>query len=232
MNLFHRSRVVLLLLAFLGVAWQGTGVAATVILDTVTGNLATAGDSSTSTTAPVGLISVGASPVQIQGFGIFGQLLPNGVSTTANVRWSIFTSTLNSTPLWDSGVQVVTAAVGAAWYDAPLMATPLTLNAGTSYYIGLMTDANFLLRYYKPGAVTITGNGLSSPGGNLAGSSGTSANFANPTLTKNNLTVQVGERVYAPDAAVLPQPVPLPAAAWLLFSGLIALRFGARRKRI
>jgi hypothetical protein len=197
----------------------------------VTGNVATAGDSLTSTSAPVGLISVGANPVQIESIGIFGQLLPNGVSTTVNVHWSIFGSTLNSTPLWDSGVQVVTAVAGSAWYDSPVMATPLTLNAGTNYYIGLITDANFLLRYFKPGAVTITGNGLSSPGGNFAGSSGTATNFASPTLSKNNLTVQVGERVFAPDAAVLPRPVPLPPAAWLFVSGLLALRAGARRSR-
>ncbi|MEI6719591.1 MAG: hypothetical protein WCO67_02420 [Betaproteobacteria bacterium] len=207
------------------------------ILDTVTGNAATPGDSLTSTSAPFGLISVGASPVQIESIGIFGQLLPNGASTTASIRWSIFSSIPNvatlplGTLVWDSGVQAVTAAAGSTWYDSPVMAVPLTLNAGANYYIGLITDANFLLRYFKPGAVTITGNGLSSPGGNFAGSSGTATNFSSPTLTKNNLTVQVGERVFAPDAAVVPRPVPLPAAGWLFVSALMALRVCVRRQR-
>jgi hypothetical protein len=231
MNLLYPSRVAVLSLALIGAAWHETGVASTVILDTVTGNVAIAGDSLTSTSAPVGLISIGAASVQIEGFGIFGQLLPNGAATTASVRWTLFSSTVNSIPLWDSGVQVVAAAAGSVWYDSPVMATPLTLNAGTNYYIGLITDANFLLRYFKPGAVTITGNGLSSPGGNFAGSSGTATNFASPTLSKNNLTVQVAERVFAPDAAVLPKPVPLPAAVWLFASGLLALRAGLRRRR-
>jgi hypothetical protein len=210
---------------------SGAARASVLILDSVSGNAATAGDSLTSASAPFGLVRTGASDVQIDRFGIYGRLLPSGTATSANVRWAVFSANLGSLPIWDSGPQAVAGTGISTWYDSPLFASPLTLSANRDYYIGLITDANFNLRRFYPGAATIWGNGISSPGGNFAGSNGTVTNFANPALTRMDLSVQVGERVFTPDTVdLLPKPIPLPAAAWLFGSGLLALGAGLRRR--
>jgi hypothetical protein len=234
----------LLLAAPLSLAFLNAARATTVILDTVTGNLAT--PSITNNTGPgggpVGLIRVGSSNVEIDHFGVYGNL-----PSAATVSWDIFTSA--GALVYNSGPVALAASPNgsASWFDSPLLATPITLAANTNYYIGLMTTGNFFLQYYASGAVDVVGNGVTSPGGNfrgspsntvcgatpggVCGSSGTASNFFNPALTRTDLSVQVAMRLYAPDNDVLPRPVPLPASAWLCGSGLLFMAWLARRRR-
>ncbi len=208
--------------------------ASALLLDTVTGNASAWSDSLNTTLAPFGLVQVGDSDVQIGRFGIFGQLIPNATATAANVRWDIFGA--DGTRIYDSGSVLTDGSGISTWFDSPAFSSPITLSANSDYYIGLITDASFLTRYYYPGAATVTGNGLSSPGGNQAGSNGVVTNFADPMLSSVSQFVQVGERVFppglSPQDVPLPQPIPLLLAAWLFASGLLALggAVGGRRQ--
>jgi hypothetical protein len=204
------------------------------LLDTVSGNLTASGDSLNTNLAPFALVRVGASDVQIGGIGIYGQLFPNATAARANVRWSIFSA--NGTSVYDSGPMLTNGSSTSTWFDSPGFQSPLTLNANSDYYYGLITDASFLTRYYydpEHPAGTITGNGISSPGGNQPGSNGVVNGFGNPTLYSTSRVVQVGGRILAPVLSPTGtlSPVPIPLAAWLFGSGLLVLAASARRGR-
>lgn len=205
-----------------------TAWASVVLLDTVSGNTASAGDSFTGTHAPFGLVRVLGDDVDVGRIGVYGELIPNGAQTAANVRWDIFKA--DGTRVYDSGVVTVTAASGGTWYDSPEASAPIRLAANSDYYVGMITDANFLLRYFLPNAQNVLGIGIVSPGGNFSGSNGVVTNFSDPALTRIDLTVQLGERVFAPELLV-PLSIPLPAAAWLFGPGLLLIGTVVRRPR-
>jgi hypothetical protein len=216
-----------------GLLLSGAASASTVLLDTVSGNPTAEGDSLNTVLAPFALVHVGPVDVQVGSIGVFGRLIPNAATNAAYVRWSIFGA--DGGRRYDSGPVRTRGSASSVWFDAPEFSAPVTLSANSDYYIGLSTDATFVTRYFYDAshpAVTIAGDGLASPGGNQAGSNGVVTNFSGPTLSSPSQVVQVGARILAPGVlpeTVLPKPIPLPPAAWLFGSGLIALAATWRR---
>ena len=160
------------------------------------------------------VVNVGAAPVTIGSFGTFGH-----INTTGNLKWTIFNNTIGSAPLFATAPVAALGGNTDFWNDSP--AFSFTLNANTTYQLGVISDQAFTYTYDSPGT-TVTAGGLTLPAGN----NGNASNFANPT-TIGNGTVLNSFRAFAPAAATTPEPGSI---ALLVSGGLAGVAF-LRRKR-
>lgn len=169
-------------------------------------------------------VTVGASDVQIGGFGVYGQ-----AQSQSTLKWVIFDWAQQSSPVFLSNAVTVPANPGtpyasfAQWYDSPNM--NFTLLANHTYAMGVLSNLSgvfYLGQDYFPlgGNPTVTGGGLTLPPGNYIVNSGVVNNtFTNtPTLfniaadTRFHTTMRIAE-------------VPEPATTSLLaLSGLALIR--------
>ena len=126
-------------------------------------------------------IIVGASDVQIAGFGVWGSQLNDG-----NIKFAIFEAVFfefEPGTILTSGVPVyispAIAQVAATdqWFDSPALS--LVLNANTTYYVGLISDQPFTFRY-SANAPALTQNGLTSGQAGIAGANATMRTFTAP----------------------------------------------------
>jgi hypothetical protein len=161
-------------------------------------------------------IVVGAENVQIDQFGVYGRQVSGG-----NVRFDIFDAAANR--VYDSGS--ISAASGAAnqWYDSPLF--NLTLNAGATYYFGVLSDQNFVYSWELPAGANV-GIGLTSPMAGVSGSNGNFRDFANPTVNDYCCIVQQATRIFGTDPNAVDVPEPVSAA--LFGMGLLGLALNRR----
>jgi hypothetical protein len=184
---------------------------------------------------PLAKVVIGASDVAIAGLGVFGQ-----AQSAGNVKWVIFDSLAPSTPLYLSAVQAVAARAGqfatqAMWYDSPSLS--LTLQAGRTYAMGLITDvigANGFLwgvewttQLMTGGGASVDGNGVALPFVSSVGSIGSPA-LDTPSLAAIDGTsfYRTSLRLYEATA-----PIPEPAEWTMLAAGLFVISFIARRRR-
>ena len=161
------------------------------------------------------VVNVGAAPVTIGSFGTFGH-----INTTGNLKWTIFNNTANSAPLFATAPVAALGGNTDFWNDSP--AFSFTLNANTTYQLGVISDQAFIYIYDFPGT-TVTAGGLTLP----AGTNGNASGFANPTLQGGNGTVLNSFRAFAPADASTPEPGSI---ALLVSCGLSGVAF-LRRKR-
>ena len=188
----------------------------TVVFDNVTGN----GSGSTNETRSdnfgiLAQIVVGGSNQTISGFGVYGNQVSNG-----NVAFAVFLA--DGTRLYNSGLIATSAGTGLNWYDSPTFT--LTLNAGGTYYLGLISDQQFTYHWFYPGTPVNQG-GFFSTGGN-GGNNGNFRNASNPTLNDTCCVVQQGTRIFETTET------PEPGSLALLGSGLLGLGGAIRRKLI
>ncbi|MGH9557764.1 MAG: PEP-CTERM sorting domain-containing protein [Bryobacteraceae bacterium] len=198
--------------------------AGTLLLDNVTGN--TGGIVDETRPADSGIlaeIQVGANPVAIDDFGVYGEL-----ATSGNLNWAIFLA--DGTRVFDTGLVAEAAGTSLGWYDAPAF-SPLALSANTTYYFGVISDSGFTYQWYSPAPMTFTGGGLTSPGGNASGSNGNFTDTVNPTFSDACCGVQQGTRIFGADAVPEPSSA-LPLTLILVAAGVVirkrnAVKLGA-----
>lgn len=160
-------------------------------------------------------VTVGASNVQIGGFGVYGQ-----AQSQSTLKWVIFDWAQQSSPVFLSNAVTVPANPGtpyasfAQWYDSPNM--DFTLLANHTYAMGVLSNLAgtfYLGQDYFPlgGNPTVTGGGLTLPPGNYVVNSGVvGTTFTNtPTLyniaadTRFHTTMRIAEPVPEPVTMIL-----------------------------
>jgi len=161
------------------------------------------------------VVNVGAAPVTIGSFGTFGH-----INTTGNLKWTIFNNTANSAPLFATAPVAALGGNTDFWNDSP--AFSFTLNANTTYQLGVISDQAFTYTYDVPGT-TVTAGGLTLP----AGTNGNASNFANPILGGSGSVLNSFRAFAPPPAAATPEPGSI---ALLVSGGLAGVAF-LRRKR-
>ena len=171
-------------------------------------------------------VTVGASNVEIGGFGVYGQAQ---VATT--LKWVIFDVTQLSSPVFLSDPVTVPANAGAPfttyaqWYDSPAM--DFTLLANHAYAMGVLsnqygTNTFYWGQNYYPlgGNPTVTGGGLTLPPGNYIVNSG----VVGTTFTNTPTVFNIGADTRYHTSMRL-SDVPEPATLSLLaLGGLVVLR--------
>ena len=161
-------------------------------------------------------VDVGGSNVLINSFGTFGQYTPGG-----NLKFVIFDDVNNSIPSYFSAPVAFPTTSTNQWYDAPSFPS-FTLLAGTTYYIGVISDAAFTHIYDNPGTSTaVTGGGLTivkKKYGNMSGS------FTSPTNVPDNATGLNSFRAFQSDGVVTATPVPPTVFLAAGMAGLFGLR--------
>lgn len=163
-------------------------------------------------------VVVGASNVNIDRFGLYSQQVADG-----NLRYDIFTS--SGALIYDSGIVPTAAQTDLQWNYSPTM--NVTLQANTTYYIGIISDQTFNFYWNEP-APQVDGLGLTALatcGSCARGANAWFYNFNDPTWGDFTAWVQVSAQVFGSP----PAPVPIPASAWLFSSALASL--GLMKKR-
>ncbi len=178
-------------------------------------------------------VIVGSNPVTIDQFGLHGKQEADG-----SLRFSIFDASTgapgaggtfvpNLTRVYDSGPIATPAGASLDWLLSPIFS--LTLDAGKTYYMGIISDQTFSFSSSIPAPAVDFGLGLSMPNSTGAfadrGRNGNFGNFSDPIFTRTGWS-QISAQVYG-----TPAPVPLPAAIWLFGSGVAAVATLARRRR-
>ena len=166
---------------------------------------------------PEGGIAVGVSfstTTTVTGFAM-DFFMPGG----GNVKYMIWDS-LGTTNLYLGTAQAVAASNVTSSFQSN--AFNLVLNAGNTYYFGVIGDAAYTLTY----TFTVTSqNGLSTITPNF-----NYGNFANPTLTVNDQGGAQGDlKIYGTQGSV--EGVPEPASLGLIGAGLVLLAVQASKRK-
>lgn len=142
--------------------------------------------------------------------------MPDG----GNMKFMIWDS-LGTTNLYWGTAQAVAASNVTSSFQSN--AFSLVLNAGNTYYFGVIGDAAYTLTY----TFTVTSqNGLSTITPNF-----NYGNFANPTLTVNDQGGAQGDlKIYGTQGVV--EGVPEPASLGLIGAGLVLLAVRASRRKL
>lgn len=158
------------------------------------------------------VLSVGASDVQITGFGTFGEIHALG-----NLQWVIFPNSVGSSPLFSTGPIAATDPGHNVWNDSPTF--NFTLLANTTYQLGVMADQSFTYNWDFPGT-TVSQGGLTQP----SSTNGNAENFDHPVLTGGGSVVN-SLRVFGPESTPIPEPSTMVMASMLLgIFGMVGIR--------
>ena len=177
-------------------------------------------------------VTVGASDVEIGGFGVYGQ-----AQSQSTLKWVIFDWTQQSSAVFLSDAVTVPANPGtpiasfAQWYDSPDM--DFTLLANHTYAMGVLSNLAGTFYFgqdYFPfgGNPTVTGGGLTLPPGNYIVNSG----VVGTTFTNNPTLFNLAADTRFHTTMRIAEPVPEPATmAFLAFGGMGVIASRIRRRR-
>ena len=167
-------------------------------------------------------IDVGSSNVDISGFGTWGSLIFDG-----QLKGLVFKG---DPPADDSIPTFQTSPLAASnggpqWHDTQTIS--YTLQANSTYYMGIVFDKHFNFYYENPSAAN-SANGLTSPASGFSGSSGLALGFDNPLFDHAFVNAQHSIRIFGPSTPPVPEPSTL--AIWSLL-GLCGIGIGWYRRR-
>jgi hypothetical protein len=178
-------------------------------------------------------VQVGASAVQIGGFGVYGRADFASASNPVNVMWVLFQNGVFNSSY---SLQLTVTDSGARWFDSAY--APVTLAANTTYQMGLVTNADTFSWGLSmpgtevgsaPGATLLTTMGLATV--TLSGAPG--SGFAGDILRVGDgysdfPDMQPSLRIFGPD--YVSAPIPEPSEWAMLLAGLMVVAFVAKRR--
>jgi len=191
------------LLTLIGLAFRAAPCqASTIVLDTGPGNVITYRLANSGLGQPV----LASDAITITGIAM-DLAMPDG----GDIQYMIWNST-NSALLFSEEQAVAASSTPVFVQSEPFS---FNLEAGDTYYFGVIGDNNLEVQYITPSA-PVTQNGLTA----LSTGNSNYVNFAAPTYSGPGF-VEVALELYGSEDAQTPEP-----ASWLtVFSGVIAVAF-------
>jgi hypothetical protein len=190
-----------------------------------------AGGGSVYSDQPLANVQVGANPVTIGGFGVFGRF-DGPVTTGSRVEWVLFADgVFNGT----YSFQQTATSNTAGWFNS--LGATLTLAANTTYQFGLVANDAFSWGMFAGNASPIEANGLTLLDAmpqatvNLSGGPGSGFDGIVAWDVYTGLPgYQPSLQIFGEDYAQLPA-IPEPSEWAMLVAGLMVIGFVANRRR-